>query len=262
MTDNSTALVPASLTTLDQLNKYIAVAGDFGVRNMATAKMPFGSSTEWVITSADGTENAEKITGVILHTHAWRKYYVKGYGEGEDGPPDCASADGIEGIGNNGTLGHHICDECPLGNFQGDDKPVCEQRRMFYVLTDKRTLPIEIDFPPGGLGVASAYMGALLDRQPQRAPEEIITEFSIVRSGKDSRPRMVNKGQLDASVIADVRAYKERLMPIFKRSHDAQVAYRERLLMASEGAIEGKATHAAGFRSAGLTDPGAFGRGR
>ena len=78
--------------------------------------VPAGGGTMWEVPTIDseGVDYHKTLTGIIIGSQTGRKYWKTSFDETGGGtPPDCFSADGVDGIGNPGGQ----CASCPNAKF-------------------------------------------------------------------------------------------------------------------------------------------------
>lgn len=185
--------------------------GDFGPRNLTQVKVPAGGGMTWAVPHPDGEQDFRELTGVILFAQNTRAYYSSGVGEGPAGPPDCASDDGITGVGTPGGT----CATCPLAQFgsavrngQPAAGQACGSKKLLYLLLPDRILPVVVSAPATSLKAIQAYMGGLLQvGQPIYSVETTLTLKREERGGNKFSVIVANKsGNLSPEDAATMKA--------------------------------------------------------
>jgi len=117
-----------------------------------------GWKPRWTIESATGAEMADTIEGVILHNTRRRAYWSNP--NPSQTPPDCSSADMVNGCGTPGGS----CLACPFNQFgsahNGHGK-ACKEVRLFFLLRKGQVLPDVVSVPPGSLKNVRKYLTSL-----------------------------------------------------------------------------------------------------
>lgn len=99
-------------------------------------------------------ETVKTIVGHIIYWHHANQYYRDAYGEGEQGPPTCASSDGIKPDGGTETL-IGPCKGCEMNVYGSDTASkgkACQNTIRLYVLIDGDIIPCIIKASPSSLG--------------------------------------------------------------------------------------------------------------
>jgi len=147
------------------------------VKNLVRIKIPAGGGTVWAIPNIEGDDDITKELDVlILHTSVNRAYWSVPYGQGEVGPPDCASSNCRNAYGDpfgEGAAAHRKCKDCPLSKFGSatDQKgnpgkgQACSMKRTIFFLTPGNWLPMVINVPAGSLENATNYLVGLMNQK-------------------------------------------------------------------------------------------------
>ncbi len=98
-------------------------------------------------------ETVKLVLGHIIHWHHANQYYEREYGDGEQGPPTCASSNGLNPDG--GEEPHtEPCRDCVLNEYgsakEGRGK-ACQNTIRLYVLLDGHVIPCVIKASPASL---------------------------------------------------------------------------------------------------------------
>lgn len=128
--------------------------------DLTTVKIPAGGATIFEIEGVDGTESSPELIGIISMWHTSRGYWVNTMDEDGESDPDCASPDGVIGVGNPGGE----CGSCPMGEYgsakQGGGK-ACKEKKILYMVRPGSILPTKINVPPTSLKHLRKYMTQL-----------------------------------------------------------------------------------------------------
>ena len=102
-------------------------------------------------------DTIKDITGHIIYWHHANLYYDTEFGEGEQGPPRCASSDGIKPDNAGEDVVHKAttCRDCKMNEYgsaeEGKGK-ACQNTIRLYFLIDGEVIPCVIKAPPASLG--------------------------------------------------------------------------------------------------------------
>lgn len=127
-------------------------------------KIPGGGATVWTVETLDGEDHVKEIEGIIVHWATRRSYWKKREPDGS--PPDCSSADGLQGFGSPGGA----CHDCTFNKFgtsiASDGEPGlgkgCKEFRQLFMLQPGSLLPIVVNASPGSLKSVDTYFNRLL----------------------------------------------------------------------------------------------------
>ena len=192
-----------------------------GMGDLTRVIIPSGKSTTWSIPDieAEGGEIETKaITGVIVSTQTTRQRWETPFEEGGGDPPDCASIDGLIGIGDPGGN----CLECPYNEFGSDRKgkaKACQERRLVFVVMKDDLLPTLISAPPASLKNIRSYLFELTKKR--RFIHSVYTEITLATDKNDDGifyPKMVFRKVGDVEKPGATKAYSEALKPYLKRT--------------------------------------------
>lgn len=153
-TSEYVALVPASegepsLAQIVQINQ----GGKIDPSMLDRVKVPSGGALSWEVPTLTGEpDSVKELTGVIIGYKNTRVFFSKKY-DGSNEPPDCASDDGITGVGDPGGS----CEDCPLAKFTDGQRPRCASRRLVLLLLKDNSLPILLNLPPSSLWEMNKY---------------------------------------------------------------------------------------------------------
>lgn len=104
-------------------------------------------------------EPTKEVVGHILYFHNANQYYETKFGDGEQGPPCCASSDGIKPDGGTNPM-PGPCRGCPYNEYgSAKDKAgnaekgkACQNTIRLYVLVDGNVIPCLVKASPSSLG--------------------------------------------------------------------------------------------------------------
>lgn len=207
---------PNELVELIQEN----LGGDtITARDLDRVKVPSGGGQVWEVPSIDGTDAVKSIEGVIVHRTTRRAYWPNKY-EGGGEQPDCASDDGVQGIGDPGGP----CGECPFNEFgSGRDGigKACKEVRQLFVVTEDSLIPIVINVPPASLANVKAYFLRLM--RVQLRPTDVVTHIGLEKAQSKtditfSRVTLTAGPRLEPEAAARLKQYADILQPAFART--------------------------------------------
>lgn len=207
---------PTELTELIEDN--IGGGESITARDLDRVKVPAGGGTTWEVPSIEGEISTKEIKGVIVHRATRRAYWPSK--DLSDDPPDCASDDGITGVGDPGGP----CGECPFNEFQSAADGIskaCKETRQLFILLEDSLIPIVVTVPPGSLANVKAYFLRLL--RGQLKSTDVVTSLKLEKAksrGNIDYARVVltaeNRLEPDAAVA--VRQYAKALEPAFQQA--------------------------------------------
>ena len=186
--------------------------------NLDRIKVPGAGGLVWSVPSIGGDEPAKAIKGIIIYWKSPRVYWQTSYGAGEMTPPDCASVDGVCGVGNPGGP----CADCGLNQWgsavEGSKKKACKEMRQLFVLMPGNILPVVISLPPTSIGPISKFNLQLANKAlrywhmiVELTLDRVVTKVSnIPYSVVNIKPA----GRLDPEMIEQLSAYREQMIPI------------------------------------------------
>ena len=158
----------------------------FSVRDLGRIKVPAGGGTAWKLPTADGMKNADEFYGIIVGSAPSRAFWRES-GTGSV-PPDCSSADLINGNGEPGGR----CATCPMDQYKSanDGKSggkACREMNNILVITEGSSIPLMLSAPPTSLKPYKDYRVSLarggIGKDGARlrpvAPHGVITKFSL-----------------------------------------------------------------------------------
>ncbi len=128
--------------------------------------VPAAGGTMWQVSTVEGDENVAELEGIIVHTQSVRAYWKESFEHSGGGsPPDCVSADALQGIGEPGG----DCLTCPLSQFKSAKEgagrgKACSESRLVYLLTENEILPLVVKVPATSLANARKYVIGLTSK--------------------------------------------------------------------------------------------------
>lgn len=200
--------------------------------DLTRIRVPAGGGIAWELPgeSDDEPEVAKEFTALILLTQSQRAYWSVQYDETGGGtPPDCASADGVAGIGDPGG----VCERCPYSKFgtalgrDGENRrgQACRQVKLLFVMLRAGLLPVVLPLPPTSL---KAYKSYAVGRLGTRGIVYYgcLTRFTLAKvqssDGIDySQVRFAMAERLSLEQAAAVKALRGELAPVFTRARSA-----------------------------------------
>lgn len=203
-----------------------ANTGDTGLsaRELDRVKVPSGGGQSWSVPSLTGEQDVKEIQGVIIAWRETRGYWPGAYSGASD-PPQCASEDGIVGIGDPGGS----CAVCPLAQFgsapqkngMDSNAQACRAGRLLFMLRPEDLLPIVVSLPPTSLKPCRDYYGRLM--RDGCFYYDVITGLSLLRDKSEGgiqfslvNFRMVRK--LNAEEMGKVANLVTAFKPLFTRT--------------------------------------------
>ena len=105
-------------------------------------------------------ETVKTVTGHIIYFHHANQYYASAFGDGEPGPPDCASSDGIRPDGGD-NIQAAACRQCPMneyGSAEDGRGKACSNTIRLYFLADGEVIPSVLKASPSSLNKKGSLM--------------------------------------------------------------------------------------------------------
>lgn len=125
----------------------------------------------------------KEITGHIIYWHHANQYYSTEFGEGEQGPPDCASSNGLKPDGGEKPQTGH-CRDCSLNQYgsarEGRGK-ACQNTIRLYVLIDGEVIPCVIKASPASLGKKESLLRWLTNAPNVAAKAGVGTKYQPIK---------------------------------------------------------------------------------
>lgn len=137
--------------------------------------MPSGKGMTFTVETASSSRPETELVGVIVFQQSRRAWWEKDADEGESGPPDCQSSDGVHGVGKMAEKAGGLCANCPKSKFgSAVDKSgnpakgqACAQKKCLFVMQKDAILPCVLMVPPTSLTNLKQYLAALISaRKP------------------------------------------------------------------------------------------------
>ena len=107
-------------------------------------------------------ETLKEVIGHIIYWHHANQYYPEEFGEGEAGPPTCASLDGVKPFCDGDMVQQNdYCCTCPMNQYgtarEGKGK-ACQNTIRLYVLVSNEVIPCLIKASPASLNKKDSLM--------------------------------------------------------------------------------------------------------
>ena len=194
--------------------------------NLPKISVPSQGVTQWSVPGLTGSENADSIDGVVLHSQLTRQWYEKTFEEtGGGSPPDCYSSDGINGVGVNADKAQGLCAKCEFSAWGSDRRggsgQDCGATRPLMILRRDDIVPIWVATPAGSLDAAKKW---LFDLTRSRLRYwQVITRIGLEkvrqRNGGLEYSRMTFRVQavLDAASQKKIQSLRDEFAPIFSQ---------------------------------------------
>lgn len=192
----STALVTAdqspysvvSRPDADQLLRGALIDGGVGMFQLTQLRLPSGGGMAWTVDTLEGpTAIAGKDMEVIIGgmRAGLKKWWRSAFGEGESGPPNCQSVDGMTGYGVNsledGLATQHDCITCPWNKFgsarKGGNGKDCSDFMVAMVFREGCSLPDVLNIPASSLKTWQSYIVKLTNAG--KSPWAVVTRLAM-----------------------------------------------------------------------------------
>jgi len=135
-----------------------------------------------IFETPDG-QTTKEIIGHILYYHNANQYYATEYGADEQGPPACASSDGVRPDGGEEPQAGP-CRNCPLNQYgsakEGKGK-ACQNTIRLYVLVDGEVIPCLIKASPSSLGKKESLLRWLTNAPNVAAKAGVGTKYQPIK---------------------------------------------------------------------------------
>ncbi len=193
----------ASAEDAAQMKQLVAEAAEDEITqfDLPEVKVPAGGATSWEVPTLAGEETIKQLKCVVLCAQKVRQYYA-GEFTGENAPPDCASADGVEGLGTPGGE----CATCPLAQWGSGTNggQACSERRHMLLLRENSALPVFLNLPPSSLKQFKRYRTLLLGAQTPL--HGVITDLGLAKAKNAtgieySQVTFASAGPLEAEAV-------------------------------------------------------------
>ena len=133
-------------------------------------------------------ETVKSITGHIIYWHHANQYYKEKFGEGEEGPPTCASPDGIKPdcSGEDMIRQCETCRECARNKYGSAEEgrgKACQNTIRLYVLVEGSVIPCVIKASPASLSNKESLMRWLTNAPNivSKATGEKTTKYQLAK---------------------------------------------------------------------------------
>jgi hypothetical protein len=188
--------------------------GGLSVFDLDRIKVPAGGSKTWTMQTVDGEVEVKSIDGIIIYFRDTRAYWPQSFADSGGGTsPDCASHDGLIGIGTPGGA----CARCPLAQFgSGGEGQACKQVRMLFVLREHDMLPVVVALPPTSIKPVRQYFMRLASaNQPIYGVVTSLTLETTKSTGGINYSRVVPSrlASLSPEQLARVKSYVAEIKP-------------------------------------------------
>jgi hypothetical protein len=144
-------IVTLPFTILMPTTADLSVNGTLERGDLDRVHVPLGGSTTWQVPGINGTESVSELDGIILGYQDQRAFWRGSPEEGTPGaPPDCASPDTVNGVGDPGGL----CCNCPFAQFGSGSTgrgQACRLTRELLFARPQDRLPFIVSVPPSSL---------------------------------------------------------------------------------------------------------------
>ena len=200
-----------------------------GVRlKLQRVKVPAGGGLMFESPTENPDEPAmvREIVGVIVHNHQVNSYYRDKY-TGGNAAPDCASADGFNGIEfETGVI--RSCSGCPHGKFlkreDGTRSCDCKKKRKLYLLREGEALPIVFTVPVASVKYFDTYASTVYS-VGRKLPSQVVTRISLKKTQNQngivySEAQFGKVRDLDADELAAVVKMREQTVAMAASFND------------------------------------------
>jgi hypothetical protein len=138
---------------------------------------PTGGVLHFTRHTPSGDEPHREIHGIIINNQFRRVHWSETFDQ-RSAPqaPDCASADGIIGVGDPGG----VCADCPLSSFINDEAPACRSFIDIFFIAPGELFPTLLTVARGSIKAVRRYFFALTKRGLPL--HHVVTEFSLERA--------------------------------------------------------------------------------
>lgn len=183
--------------------------------DLPSIRLPLGGTTTWNVPTAKGFKSEEALVGIVLGCQNSRSYWPDKSSTGD--PPQCASSDGLLGIGSPGG----DCSVCPLSKFGSRGRAqACKALIRLLLLRQGSVLPYALRLPPTSHKSWRAYSLKLLSEQ--RPIYSVVSEIGLdSQQNPDGQKYSIATFRLDRLLepqeVMQVKDHTELLSPIFSR---------------------------------------------
>jgi hypothetical protein len=221
---NFPALVEDPKALVAALRENLA-GGTFSAFDLDRIKIPSGGNLTWAVPTLEGVERTENLVGIIMGIQNCRAYWSVPFADSGGGsPPDCASEDGVTGMGKPGGP----CAQCPLSQFKSDARGLgqaCKQIKRIYFLMPDSNLPRVVPLPPTSLKGSTEYMLRLSSQGLKFY--QVVTRLTLTpdknKTGIEySKAVFAMVGRLTAEQAAAAEAMGKALAPFMRGAPTAE----------------------------------------
>jgi len=180
--------------------------------------IPSSGTTTWSVPTSEGVVEVKEFDAVILILSGTRRQFFAAAYKGGGGPPDCASADGVLGVGDPGGA----CASCEFAEWgsatdaQGESTrgQACGERRHLFLLADCTDGPLFFNMPATSAKLLTEYLGQIgwKGQMYNQVATRIALEVHKTASSPDfSRATFAFAGVLDPKAAAVAAGFKAAL---------------------------------------------------
>lgn len=178
--------------------------------------VPGGGATTWEVPTIEGPKDMKEFKGVIVIAQKARGYW-QSEGMADGTPPDCASEDGVYGVGDPGGL----CAKCPLsqaGSSSREDSKgaACKERQNLFVLLEGSMFPIMVQVPRTSLKNFKKYKARITGQM--KSIHQVVTSFTLAKTKTGGFTHSVVNFELAGELPTDgyqvVKSYKKSFQNI------------------------------------------------
>lgn len=194
------------------------------IHKMSTVKVPSGGSAIWKLPAVDGFRHAEFFDAIIIKMYQGRKYWEGEFGTTKGTPPDCASANGIEGTR------YGECGSCRFNQFvqtpKGKRKP-CQEFIKLVMLMDDSVTPVALTVPVMSQENLTNYVQRIAsggrNKEGKRVPPQLIngvvTRFTLESASSQGNVEYVKVafnmvGALTQQQVQEITTYTIAVTPV------------------------------------------------
>lgn len=139
--------------------------------------IPTGGILHFTLQTPSGDEPHRVIGGIIIHAQYRRAHWRERFDQRSTSQgPDCASSDGITGVGDPGG----VCASCPYSSFTNDEAPACRAFIDLFFLLPGELFPTVLPVARGSIKAVRKYLFALTKRG--LCYYHVVTELSLERA--------------------------------------------------------------------------------
>jgi hypothetical protein len=180
-------------------------------------RVPAAGGVTWEVPTLSGdVDSVKEIEGIILHSGIRRAFWENPNPTGD--APDCASSDGLYGIGDPGGE----CATCPFNEFgsaikadgsEGRGKRCREMRAILFLRREDR-LPVVVMAPPASLKNVKQYMVRLPCHMYQAVTKMTLEADQNADKIKFSKIKFSYVGALPTAEVGELKSFAATLKKI------------------------------------------------